>query len=184
MRARRGHRALRKKVSRERALSYVLGYTCADDVSARDWQKRLGGGQWCRGKTFDSFAPLGPHVVTADEIPDPGALRISTVINGERLQDSTTADMIFDVQRLIEFLSGSTTLPPGTVILTGTPSGVGMSAPNGQVGIGGEHRVQRAALSSRRLALVDAVNSLFTLLPGGSGRSPWGCRISLRSSLA
>jgi 2-keto-4-pentenoate hydratase/2-oxohepta-3-ene-1,7-dioic acid hydratase in catechol pathway len=116
-----------KNVSRERALSYVLGYTCANDVSARDWQIRLGGGQWCRGKMFDSFAPLGPHLVTPDEVPNPNGLRLSTVINGERLQDSTTADMIFDVPRLIEFLSGSTTLLPGTVILTGTPSGVGMS---------------------------------------------------------
>lgn len=116
-----------KNVSREHALSYVLGYTCANDVSARDWQLRLGGGQWCRGKMFDSFAPLGPHLVTADEIPNPNALHLSTTVNGELLQDSTTADMIFDVPRLIEFLSGSTTLLPGTVILTGTPSGVGMS---------------------------------------------------------
>jgi 2-keto-4-pentenoate hydratase/2-oxohepta-3-ene-1,7-dioic acid hydratase in catechol pathway len=116
-----------KNVSRERALDYVLGYTCANDVSARDWQKRYGGGQWCRGKTFDTFAPLGPRLVTRDEIPDPNALRIGTIVNGERVQDETTSDMIFDVPRLIEFLSGSTTLVPGTVILTGTPSGVGMA---------------------------------------------------------
>ncbi|MES1208633.1 MAG: fumarylacetoacetate hydrolase family protein [Pseudomonadota bacterium] len=116
-----------KNVSRERALDFVWGYTCANDVSARDWQKGWGGGQWCRGKTFDTFAPLGPRLVTADEIPNPNALRIATVLNGERVQDSTTADMIFDVPRLIEFLSGSTTLPAGTVILTGTPEGVGMA---------------------------------------------------------
>jgi 2-keto-4-pentenoate hydratase/2-oxohepta-3-ene-1,7-dioic acid hydratase in catechol pathway len=116
-----------KNVSRERALDYVLGYTCANDVSARDWQKRFGGSQWCRGKTFDTFAPLGPRLVTRDEIPDPNALRIATIVNGERVQDETTSDMIFDVPRLIEFLSGSTTLVPGTVILTGTPSGVGMA---------------------------------------------------------
>jgi 2-keto-4-pentenoate hydratase/2-oxohepta-3-ene-1,7-dioic acid hydratase in catechol pathway len=116
-----------KNVTRERALEYVLGYTCANDVSARDWQKRYGGGQWCRGKTFDTFAPLGPRLVTRDEIPDPNALRIGTIVNGERVQDETTADMIFDVPRLIEFLSGSTTLVPGTVILTGTPHGVGMA---------------------------------------------------------
>jgi 2-keto-4-pentenoate hydratase/2-oxohepta-3-ene-1,7-dioic acid hydratase in catechol pathway len=116
-----------KNVSRERALDYVLGYTCANDVSARDWQIRNGGGQWCRGKTFDTFAPLGPRLVTRDEIPHPNALRIATILNGERVQDETTADMIFDVPRLIEFLSGSTTLVPGTVILTGTPSGVGMA---------------------------------------------------------
>ncbi len=116
-----------KNVSRERALDYVLGYTCANDVSARDWQKRYGGSQWCRGKTFDSFAPLGPCLVTPDEMPDPNALRIATILNGERVQDWTTSDMIFDVRTLIEFLSGSTTLVPGTVILTGTPHGVGMA---------------------------------------------------------
>jgi 2-keto-4-pentenoate hydratase/2-oxohepta-3-ene-1,7-dioic acid hydratase in catechol pathway len=117
-----------KNVSRDRALDYVLGYTCANDVSARDWQIKRGSGQWCRGKTFDTFAPLGPRLVTADDVPNPNGLRIATILNGERVQDSTTADMIFDVPRLIEFLSGSTTLVPGTVILTGTPQGVGMAA--------------------------------------------------------
>jgi len=116
-----------KNVPRARALEYVLGYTCANDVSARDWQKRFGGGQWCRGKTFDTFAPLGPRLVTRDEIANPNALSIATVLNGERVQDWTTSDMIFDVPHLIEFLSGSTTLVPGTVILTGTPHGVGMA---------------------------------------------------------
>ena len=116
-----------KNVSRENALEYVLGYTCANDVSARDWQIKLGGGQWCRGKFFDTFAPLGPVLVTPDEIPNPNALRISTVLNGETVQDWNTDDMIFDVPALIEFLSGSTTLLPGTVILTGTPHGVGMA---------------------------------------------------------
>lgn len=116
-----------KNVSKENALDYVLGYTCANDVSARDWQIKLGGGQWCRGKFFDTFAPLGPCITTTDEIPNPNALRISTTINGEVLQDWNTDDMIFDVPTLIEFLSGSTTLLPGTVILTGTPQGVGMA---------------------------------------------------------
>ncbi|WP_269541979.1 fumarylacetoacetate hydrolase family protein [Cerasicoccus fimbriatus] len=115
-----------KNVQKADALRYVLGYTCANDVSARDWQKHGGGGQWCRGKTFDSFCPLGPVLVTPDELGDPNALQISTTINGEQLQNSNTADMIFDVPTLIEFLSGSTTLLPGTVILTGTPAGVGM----------------------------------------------------------
>jgi 2-keto-4-pentenoate hydratase/2-oxohepta-3-ene-1,7-dioic acid hydratase in catechol pathway len=114
-----------KNVSRSEALDYVLGYTCANDVSARDWQKEGGGSQWCRGKTFDTFAPLGPCLATRDEIPNPNALRISTTVNGEILQDSNTADMIFDIPTLIEFLSASTTLLPGTVILTGTPEGVG-----------------------------------------------------------
>ncbi|MCR6655332.1 MAG: fumarylacetoacetate hydrolase family protein [Opitutus sp.] len=117
-----------KNVSRERALDYVLGYTCANDVSARDHQIKLGGGQWCRGKFFDTFAPLGPRLVTTDEIPNPNVLRISTVLNGERVQDSNTSDMIFDVPAIISYLSGSTTLVPGTVILTGTPQGVGMAA--------------------------------------------------------
>ena len=116
-----------KNVSRADAPDYVLGYTCANDVSARDWQKEGGGSQWCRGKSFDTFCPLGPVLVTPDEIPNPNALRISTKVNGETLQDCSTGDMIFDVPALIEFLSGSTTLLPGTVILTGTPHGVGMA---------------------------------------------------------
>ncbi|GAB4242729.1 MAG: hypothetical protein OHK005_06750 [Candidatus Methylacidiphilales bacterium] len=115
-----------KNVPRHRALDYVLGYTCANDVSARDWQKDFGGSQWCRGKTFDTFCPLGPVLVTPDELNRPNHLRLRTVVNGELLQDASTSDMIFDIPALIEFLSGSTTLLPGTVILTGTPSGVGM----------------------------------------------------------
>ena len=116
-----------KNVPAERALDHVLGYTCANDVSARDWQGKWGGSQWCRGKTFDTFAPLGPCLVTPDEIPNPNALWIKLDINGEVMQDWNTDDMIFDVPRLIEFLSGSTTLLPGTVILTGTPHGVGFA---------------------------------------------------------
>ena len=112
-------------VTREEALDYVLGYTCGNDVSARDWQLQWGGGQWCRGKTFATFCPLGPALVTPEDIPDPNALAIKTVINGETMQDWTTRDMIFDVPELIAFLSGSTTLEPGTVIMTGTPHGVG-----------------------------------------------------------
>jgi len=114
-----------KNVKKGEALSYVLGYTAGNDVSARDWQKEGGGSQWCRGKTFDTFAPLGPCLVTRDEIPNPQSLRLQTIIGSETLQDCSTADMIFDVATLIEFLSGSTTLHPGTVILTGTPHGVG-----------------------------------------------------------
>ena len=114
-----------KNVSRNEALKYVLGYTCSNDVSARDWQNKWGGSQWSRGKSFDTFAPLGPCLVTTDEIPNPNALTIKLDINGEVLQDWNTNDMIFDVPALIEFLSGSTTLLPGTVILTGTPHGIG-----------------------------------------------------------
>jgi len=116
-----------KNVSKANALDRVLGYTCANDVSARDWQKQYGGSQWCRGKTFDTFAPLGPCLVTRDEIPNPNDLRLRTILNGAVMQDCNTSDMIFDVPTLIEFLSGSTTLLPGTVILTGTPHGVGMA---------------------------------------------------------
>ena len=116
-----------KNVSKAEALGYVAGYTCANDVSARDWQVRFGGSQWCRGKTFDTFLPMGPCLVTPDEIPDPNALAIRTILNGVTMQEENTSDMIFDVPALIEFFSGSTTLLPGTVILTGTPSGVGMA---------------------------------------------------------
>jgi len=116
-----------KNASRSNALEYVLGYTCCNDVSARDWQIKRGGGQWSRGKSFDTFSPLGPALVTPDEIPNPNCLKIRTVLNGQVMQDWNTSDMIFDVPALIEFLSGSTTLLPGTVILTGTPHGVGMA---------------------------------------------------------
>jgi 2-keto-4-pentenoate hydratase/2-oxohepta-3-ene-1,7-dioic acid hydratase in catechol pathway len=117
-----------KNATRANAIDFVLGYTCANDVSARDWQKDFGGSQWCRGKTFDTFAPLGPCLVTSDEIPNPNALGIRTLLNGEAVQDWNTNDMIFDVPAIIEFLSGSTTLLPGSVILTGTPHGVGMAS--------------------------------------------------------
>ncbi len=114
-----------RNVSREEAMDYVLGYTCANDVTARDWQFQLGGGQFCQGKSFDTFCPLGPVLVTADEIPDPGSLRLSTRVNGVVRQNGSTGDMIFDVPSLISFLSKGKTLLPGTVILTGTPHGVG-----------------------------------------------------------
>ena len=118
-----------KDVPRSRALEYVFGYTCANDVTARDWQrdKNLGGGQFARGKSFDGFCPLGPWIVTADEIPNPSTLWIKTWVNDELMQDQGTADMIFDVPSLIESLSSTMTLRPGSVILTGTPSGAGFA---------------------------------------------------------
>jgi 2-keto-4-pentenoate hydratase/2-oxohepta-3-ene-1,7-dioic acid hydratase in catechol pathway len=116
-----------KNVRKADALHYVLGYTVGNDVSARDWQRQWGGGQFCRGKTFDTFAPIGPCITTRDEIANPNALHISTVVSGQEMQSSSTGDMIFDVPTLIEFLSGSTTLEPGTLIFTGTPHGVGMA---------------------------------------------------------
>lgn len=120
-----GRRA--KNLAAESALSCVLGYTIGNDVSARDWQKEWGGSQWGRGKSFDTFCPLGPCIVTADDIPDPNRLAISTRLNGQIVQQSNTSDMIFSVRQIIAFLTGSTTLLPGTVILTGTPEGVGMA---------------------------------------------------------
>lgn len=116
-----------KNVPRSEALDYVLGYTCANDVSARRWQKEGGGKQWCRGKSFDTFCPLGPCLVTPEDIPNPNNLHIKTTLNGDTMQDSSTSDMIFDVPTLISFLSEGTTLLPGTVILTGTPQGVGFA---------------------------------------------------------
>ncbi|MBU61184.1 MAG: 5-carboxymethyl-2-hydroxymuconate isomerase [Opitutae bacterium] len=114
-----------KNVTKEEALDHVLGYVCANDVSARDWQKEKGGGQYCRGKTFDTFCPVGPCLTTTDEISDPSKLTLRTYLNDDLVQESGTDDLIFDVPTLIAFLSGSTTLLPGTLILTGTPSGVG-----------------------------------------------------------
>jgi len=116
-----------RNVPEAQALDYVLGYTCANDVSARRWQKHGGGGQWVRGKGFDSFCPLGPVLVTADEIADPQALGVRSLLNGRTMQESNSADMIFSVARLIHLMSQDTTLLPGTVILTGTPPGVGFA---------------------------------------------------------
>ena len=116
-----------KNVSRSEAMDCILGYTCANDVSARDWQIEKQKKQWARGKSFDTFCPLGPYLVTRDEIPDPQNLRISAVLNGKTVQDSSTCDMIFDIPSIISDLSRSMTLLPGTVILTGTPEGVGFT---------------------------------------------------------
>ncbi|HDM10886.1 MAG: fumarylacetoacetate hydrolase [Deltaproteobacteria bacterium] len=105
------------------ALGNVFGYTCANDVSARDLQ--FGDGQWVRGKSLDTFCPLGPWIVTADELPDPNNLKIACRLNGNTMQESNTSNMILPVAEIISFLSRHFTLYPGDVILTGTPSGVG-----------------------------------------------------------
>jgi 2-keto-4-pentenoate hydratase/2-oxohepta-3-ene-1,7-dioic acid hydratase in catechol pathway len=118
-----GRRAL--DVPREEALSYVFGYTVVNDVSARDVQYGWGG-QFFKGKSLDGFCPVGPWIVTADEIPDPQILRLWLTVNGELMQDATTADMISPVDDIIAQLSQGMTLPPGTLIATGTPAGVGM----------------------------------------------------------
>jgi len=114
-----------KNVSEEDALTFVLGYTVANDVSARRWQGKKGGTQWCFAKSFDTFLPLGPVLMSARAIPDPNNLRISTTLNGNVMQDSNTKDMIFSVRKLVSFFSQSTTLKAGTVISTGTPEGIG-----------------------------------------------------------
>lgn len=116
-----------RDVRPEEALDHVLGYTIGNDVSARRVQKHGGGGQWVRGKSYDTFCPLGPALVTPDEVTDPQALRLSTRLNGEVMQDSSTAEMIFSVAELLADLSTGTTLLPGTVLLTGTPHGVGFA---------------------------------------------------------
>jgi len=116
-----------KNISPSNVMECIMGYTCANDISARDWQMVKQKKQWARGKSFDTFCPLGPYLVTCDEIMDPHRLRIRTILNGDVLQDSSTADMIFDIPTIISDLSRSMTLPPGTVILTGTPEGVGFA---------------------------------------------------------
>jgi 2-keto-4-pentenoate hydratase/2-oxohepta-3-ene-1,7-dioic acid hydratase in catechol pathway len=104
---------------------HVFGYTILNDVSARDFQ--MATSQWTIGKTFDTFAPMGPWIVTADEIPDPGALKISLTLNGEVMQDSSTGNLIFGIPQLIAYLSSVMTLEPGDIISTGTPAGVGFA---------------------------------------------------------
>lgn len=116
-----------KNIPRDQAVDHVLGYTCAIDVSARDWQKHKQKKQWARGKSFDTFCPVGPVLVTADEIPHPNQLNIQTRLNDQIVQDSNTGDMFFHIPDIISNLSQSITLLPGTVILTGTPEGVGFT---------------------------------------------------------
>lgn len=117
-----GRRA--RNVQRDTALDYVFGYTVVNDISARDLQ--FGDEQWVRGKSLDTFCPIGPAIVTADEVPDPQNLSLLCTVNGTTLQDSSTSEMIFGVAELISYLSRSFTLEPGDVIATGTPFGVGV----------------------------------------------------------
>jgi 2-keto-4-pentenoate hydratase/2-oxohepta-3-ene-1,7-dioic acid hydratase in catechol pathway len=113
-----------KRVSEADALEYVEGYICVNDVSARDLQ--FGDGQWTRGKSVDTFCPVGPRLVPRDEIADPQQLGIRCIVNGEALQDSSTAQMIFSVAEIIAYVSQVITLEPGDLIATGTPAGVGV----------------------------------------------------------
>ena len=116
-----------RNIARQQALDHVAGYCCGHDVSARDWQLRKPGGQWLMGKTFDRFAPFGPMLVTSDEVGDAGNLRIQLRLNGQSMQDSSTAQLIFKIDELVSYISNVCTLMPGDVIFTGTPPGVGMA---------------------------------------------------------
>ena len=116
---------LARRVSVEQALAHVAGYCLANDVSERDWQLRRGG-QWCKGKSFDGFGPLGPWLVTADELPDPQTIPLSLAVNGQTRQQGNTRSMIFSVAQIVAHLSEFMTLLPGDVVTTGTPAGVGM----------------------------------------------------------
>lgn len=116
-----------KNISPGDALDHIFGYTCANDVSARDWQFDRQKGQWARGKSFDTFCPIGPWITTKDEIADPNNLVIRCLLNGQVVQESRTSEMIFNLQAIVSRLSRSMTLYPGTVILTGTPDGVGFT---------------------------------------------------------
>ena len=113
-----------RNVSKENALEAVAGYICANDVSARDLQ--FADGQWTRGKSPDTFCPVGPRLVPAAEVPDPHALGIRAIVNGEVLQDSSTANLIFGIDEIISYASQTSTLEAGDLILTGTPAGVGV----------------------------------------------------------
>jgi 2-keto-4-pentenoate hydratase/2-oxohepta-3-ene-1,7-dioic acid hydratase in catechol pathway len=116
-----------RDIAKSDAFSYVAGYTVGHDVSARDWQLQKPGKQWMGGKTFDTFAPIGPALVTSDEVEDPHDLRSQLRLNGETMQDSSTSQFIFGVDEVISYISQIFTLEPGDIIFTGTPPGVGMA---------------------------------------------------------
>jgi 2-keto-4-pentenoate hydratase/2-oxohepta-3-ene-1,7-dioic acid hydratase in catechol pathway len=116
-----------RNVPADAAMGYVAGYTIGHDVSARDWQLKKDGKQWMVGKTFDTFAPTGPFLVTADEVPDPHRLGIRLRLNGQTMQDGNTSQMIFSVEATLAYLSQVFTLEPGDLIFTGTPPGVGFA---------------------------------------------------------
>lgn len=114
-----------KRIDRSTAYEHVAGYTCGHDVSARDWQLHKPGKQWLCGKSFDTFAPIGPAIVTADELADPHSLDIRFRLNGQVLQESNTRELIFPVDELVAYISQVATLEPGDLLFTGTPPGVG-----------------------------------------------------------
>lgn len=145
-----------RHVARESAPDFVAGYCIANDVSERAFQIERGG-QWVKGKSCDTFAPLGPWLVTADEVPDPQALELTLEVNGERMQSSNTRCMLFDVATLVSYISNFMTLEPGDVILTGTPSGVGMGQrPPRYLQPGDELSLAIAGLGHQRQTVVAA----------------------------
>jgi 2-keto-4-pentenoate hydratase/2-oxohepta-3-ene-1,7-dioic acid hydratase in catechol pathway len=147
-----GRRA--RRVSAQDALGVVAGYTVVNDISGRDLQ--FGDTQWLRGKSLDTWAPMGPVFVSADEVPDPQVLGLRTTVNGELRQDSTTADMIFGVAEIIAFITEAMTLEPGDVIATGTPQGVGM----------GFRPPRYLAVGDEVVATVDGIGSLRSTIVG------------------
>jgi 2-keto-4-pentenoate hydratase/2-oxohepta-3-ene-1,7-dioic acid hydratase in catechol pathway len=147
-----GRRA--RRVTRGEALSHVAGYLVCNDVSERTAQKHEGG-QWYRAKSFDTFAPIGPYLVTADEVPDPHVLSLVCKVDGEVRQNGNTANFIFNVPYLIEFMSRNITLEPGDVVTTGTPAGVGMGMdPPGYLKPGQIVEVEVTGLGKQRSRLV------------------------------
>jgi acylpyruvate hydrolase len=147
-----GRRA--KYLAEQDALAHVAGYTCANDVSAHDLEFRTS--QWTSGKMLDTFCPLGPALVTADEIPDPNRLAIRTALNGRTVQDGCTSDMVFSVPFLVSYISSLATLEPGDVILTGTPAGVGCNQkPQVFLEAGDEVRIQIEGVGTLANPVVD-----------------------------
>jgi 2-keto-4-pentenoate hydratase/2-oxohepta-3-ene-1,7-dioic acid hydratase in catechol pathway len=155
-----------RRVSEADALDYVLGYTCCNDVSARDMQ--FGDGQWVRGKSLDTFCPLGPVLVTADEIPDPQSLAIKCTLDGVPVQSSSTARMFFPVRALVSYCSNSFTLEPGDIIATGTPAGVGVFR-SPQVFLGEGSRV---VVEIERIGRLENICRLETPARAGSSGNP------------
>jgi 2-keto-4-pentenoate hydratase/2-oxohepta-3-ene-1,7-dioic acid hydratase in catechol pathway len=151
-----GRRA--RHVAEADAYAYVAGYTCFNDVSVRDYQARTS--QWTLGKNFDTHGPCGPWLVTRDEIPDPHALRIRCSVDGQVLQDSSTAQLVFGIPRLVAELSAVMTLEPGDVVATGTPAGVGMSrTPRRWLRAGERVRVEIERVGTLENPLVSDPNS-------------------------
>ncbi|MDT0318195.1 fumarylacetoacetate hydrolase family protein [Streptomyces millisiae] len=142
--------------SPDEALSYVAGYTVSNDVSERAFQTEHSGGQWSKGKCCETFNPLGPYLVTADEVPDPQALRLRSFVNGEVRQDSSTADMIFPVAELVHHLSQYLVLEPGDVINTGTPEGVALSGRFPYLAAGDVMEIEIEGLGRQRQVLAAA----------------------------